>query len=158
MNKEKQFIEEFALYFEGTGFMRMTGRVLAWLLICDPPHQSMNQLVEMLQASKSSISTSTRHLIEARFVERVSLPGERRDYYRLRSNFASASFNRFIARISGFGKFAGQWLSVLEGTSATRLQRLEEMRDMHMLMGNEMPKFLKLWEQDSLQKKGGKNE
>ncbi len=30
----------------------MAGRVIGWLLICDPPAQTFNQLVAVLRASK----------------------------------------------------------------------------------------------------------
>ncbi|MEZ4612205.1 MAG: MarR family transcriptional regulator [Caldilineaceae bacterium] len=76
--QKRQFLEDFALHMEHQGLPRMAGRILAWLLICDPPEQSMPDLVEVLQASKSSVSTMTRHLIQFGMIERVSLPGERR--------------------------------------------------------------------------------
>ena len=82
MEHKRQFLEDFALHMEHHGLPRMAGRILAWLLICDPPEQSMPDLVEVLQASKSSVSTMTRHLIQFGMIERVSLPGERRDFYR----------------------------------------------------------------------------
>ena len=145
MKKEQHFIEEFALYFEETGFMRMAGRILAYLLICDPPHQSMGDIVKVLQASKSSVSTTTRQLIQAGFIEKISLPGHRRDYYRLRSDFASASVERFFKRLEGFGEIAEHWLNMLEGVSDIQLQRLKEMRDVNLFMGREMPKLLKRW-------------
>jgi len=153
MKKELHFIEEFALYFEGTGFMRMAGRILAHLLICEPPHQSMNDIVKVLQASKSSVSTTTRQLIQAGFIEKISLPGHRRDYYRLRSDFASSSVERFVNRLEGFGKIAEQWLNMLEGVSDVRLQRLKEMRDVNMFMSREMPKLLKRWKTSHAKKK-----
>ena len=145
MDKEKQFIEEFALYFEQSGFPRMPGRVLGWLLISDPPHQSMNQLVEVLHASKSSISTSVRHLIDAGFIERVSFPGVRRDYYRMRPDCDIASIERFASRIAGFAKLAASWLSLLENLSDTRLQKLKMMRDVNTFMEQELSKAAQHW-------------
>ena len=81
---EQQLTEDFGLFFEHLGVPRMAGRILAWLLICDPPEQTMQDLVDALGASKSSISTMTRMLINFRLIERLSLPGERRDFYRVR--------------------------------------------------------------------------
>jgi hypothetical protein len=62
----------------------MVGRVLAWLLVCEPPQQSAADLAERLQASKGSISTATRLLVRLGLIERVRVRGER--------------FDRFIAR------------------------------------------------------------
>ena len=41
------------------GLPRMTGRVLAWLLVCDPPEQTAAELAEALDASKGAISGAT---------------------------------------------------------------------------------------------------
>jgi DNA-binding transcriptional regulator GbsR (MarR family) len=152
MKKEKQFIEEFALYFEQSGFPRMPGRVLGWLLISDPPHQSMNQLVEILHASKSSISISVRHLIEAGYIERVSFPGVRRDFYRMRSDYDIASIERFASRIAGFAKFAERWLSLLGNPSDAHLQKLKMMRDINTFMDQELSKAAQHWEKHSSRK------
>jgi DNA-binding transcriptional regulator GbsR (MarR family) len=146
MDKEKQFIEEFALYFEQSGFPRMPGRILAWLLICDPPHQSINQLVKALHASKSSVSTGIKHLIEAGFAEKMSFPGVRCDYVRLRPHFDTTSIERFIVRISGFGKFAERWLSLLNDLPLSRLEKLKVMKKVNEFMGKEISKVLKQWE------------
>lgn len=145
MDQEKEFIEEFALYFERSGFMRMAGRILAWLLICDPAHQTLAGLVEVLQASKSSVSTSARHLMQAGFVERVSFPGERRDYYRLRADFCSMSYERFVTRIDGLAKMTGKGLALLEGSPQKRLERLAEAHDIFLFMKQEMPMLLEQW-------------
>lgn len=62
--EEMHFVEDISLYFEQMGLPRMAGRVLGVLLICDPPAQSLTDLCERLQASKSSVSTTTRLLTE----------------------------------------------------------------------------------------------
>jgi MarR family len=81
----ERFIEELGMQLElEAGAPRMVGRVLAWLLVCDPPEQSAADLAERLHASKGSISTATRVLLRLGLIERVRLRGER--------------FDRFIAR------------------------------------------------------------
>ena len=81
--EERNFVEEVGLFFEQTGMPRMAGRILGWLLISDPPHQSTDELAGGLIASKGSISTNTRLLIQIGLIERLSLPGVRHDYFRI---------------------------------------------------------------------------
>ena len=45
---QQHFVEEVGLLFEHAGLPRMAGRILGWLLICDPPHQSPGELAEVL--------------------------------------------------------------------------------------------------------------
>lgn len=64
------------------GTPRMVGRVLGWLLVCEPPEQSAAELAEFLQASKGSISTATRVLLRMGLIERSHARGERFDRFR----------------------------------------------------------------------------
>lgn len=67
----------------GTG-SRSAGRILGWLMVCDPPHRSAPELVEGLDISAGSVSTQTRLLEEIGFVERITFPGDRVTYYQLK--------------------------------------------------------------------------
>ena len=65
------FVEDVGLLLEQGGILAWPGRIVGWLLICDPPHQSTSQLAQVLGASKASISTMTRLLIQMGLVEQV---------------------------------------------------------------------------------------
>ena len=54
--EELAFVEDVAVFLESFGLLRMAGRILAWLLICEPPEQSAADLARVLQASKGAIS------------------------------------------------------------------------------------------------------
>jgi biotin operon repressor len=56
------------------------GRVYGWLLICDPPQQSLTQLADALSVSKASVSTVARQLQEAGMVERLPSPNRQHLY------------------------------------------------------------------------------
>ncbi len=79
-------IESFSLVFEQFGFPRMGGRIFAYLILSEEPYVTQAELTELLQASTGSISTMVRLLEQTSFIERVSLPGHRRDRFRLRSD------------------------------------------------------------------------
>jgi hypothetical protein len=79
----ERFVEELGMQFElEAGAPRMVGRVLGWLLVCEPPEQSAAELAEFLQASKGSISTATRVLLRMGLIERARVRGERFDRFR----------------------------------------------------------------------------
>ena len=79
-----EVIESFSLIFEQFGFPRMAGRIFALLVLTEEPYVTQSDLTEQLQASTGSISTMVRLLEQLGFVERVSLPGHRRDRFRVR--------------------------------------------------------------------------
>ena len=75
-----QFIENIGLYFEDYGVPRIGGRILGLLLAASRPVSS-EEMTETLEASRSSVSTNLRTLQMAGLADKVSLPGERSDYY-----------------------------------------------------------------------------
>ncbi|MCD8486599.1 MAG: MarR family transcriptional regulator [Desertifilum sp.] len=144
--EEKHFVEEVGLMFERVGLPRMAGRIFGWLLISQPSHQSMSELTEVLQASKGSISTMTRLLIQLRLIDRVSLPGERRDYFCIKPGAWSQINQSQIERIQAFRQLADKGLQLLADREPRDRLRLEEMRDIHAFWERELPLLHQRWE------------
>src|SRR5256886_16571712 len=80
---ERQYAEETAVVLEGMGLPRAYGKLLGWLLICDPPQQSSADLAQALDLSAGSVSTGTRMLENARLIRRVAVPGKRGKVYEM---------------------------------------------------------------------------
>ncbi|MBD1869868.1 MarR family transcriptional regulator [Cyanobacteria bacterium FACHB-471] len=147
------FVEEVGLMFEAVGLPRMAGRIFGWLLIANPPHQSMGDLVEVLQASKGSISTMTRLLIQISLIERVSFPGQRRDYFQIKPHAWSQLSQQRMTQITAFRKLAERGLDLLADQPLPLQQRLQEMRDMHAFLEREMPLLDQRWQQEQEQRR-----
>ncbi len=146
---QQHFVEEVGLLFEHAGLPRMAGRILGWLLICDPPHQSPGELAKVLQASKGSISTMIRLLIQIGLIERISLPGQRRDYVRIKSNSWNELFTRRMFMVSSFRQLAERGLTVLsDDHGQPQRERLAEMRDLYAFLEREVPMLLARWERE----------
>jgi DNA-binding transcriptional regulator GbsR (MarR family) len=71
------FADRFATTAQTLGLPPMPARVLGWLLVCDPPAASSQELEEVLAVSRASISAATRLLEVARLVRRRTRAGER---------------------------------------------------------------------------------
>ena len=82
-SERAEFIEETGLLFENMGMTRMAGRILGYLMVSDKEMVSFDEITKVLQASKSSISTNLKALIQIHFVKPVSKPGDRKTYYML---------------------------------------------------------------------------
>ena len=79
-------IESFSLIFEQFGFPRMAGRIFALMILTEHQYVTQSELTDLLQASTGSVSTMIRLLEQLGFVERLSLPGHRRDRFRVRAD------------------------------------------------------------------------
>jgi DNA-binding transcriptional regulator GbsR (MarR family) len=154
IDKKQQFVEEMGLYLEQTGLPRMAGRIVGWLLICHPPEQTQPDLVEALQASKSSISTALRTLLQYNLVQRAIIPGERRDYYRIAPDLWVQSWQARMSYLAALRQLSEKGLQALDEAEAPESQRrrLEQMRDLHGFLEVEFPKLLEKWEREKQEK------
>jgi hypothetical protein len=125
------------------GMPRMTGRVFAWLLVCDPPEQTAAQLAEALNASQGSISGATGMLVRLGLVDRLHIRGERADRFRLRSEVWDAQI-RDPGAVEARALVA-QGLEALAGEPASRRARLEEMDALYAWYQARMPTLWDEW-------------
>ena len=146
--EKKHFIEDVGLLFEQSGQPRMSGRIIGWLLICDPPHQSMSELAQVLGASKASISTMTRLLLQVGLIERVGVPGHRRDHFRIKAGAWMEMMQQHLDEIKAGRQLADRGLELMEGKSAELKQRLKEAREMYVFFEEEYPAMLERWERE----------
>ena len=158
MNNERQaemksFVEEVGIAFEQNGLPRMAGRILGWLMISYPPYQTTGEMEEALMASKGSISTMTRLLIRIGLIERLSLLGQRRDYFRIKPGASYQLLKDSLDRATAFRQLIEHGLELIEGKTHFNRQWLEEIYDMYAFFEREFPALLKRWEQE---RKGGK--
>ena len=97
----EQFVERAGRLWEEDGLPRIAGRIFGLMLISDEA-LSLDEIATTLGVSKASVSTDTRRLEQLGFIERVSKPGDRKDYYQS----CEQSFEGgLIERIRRLGQF-----------------------------------------------------
>jgi len=140
--EEMHFIEDVGLFFEQMGLPRMAGRVLGVLLISDPPSQSITDLSERLQASKSAISIMARLLAERGLIERVASPVPRRDYYRFKPGGWTVYMRQWLGLISGLHEITERGMNLLADKPPELKSRLQEAHDLFSYVEQEFPSLL----------------
>jgi DNA-binding MarR family transcriptional regulator len=146
---QERFIEDTGLICEEVGLPRMAGRVLGFLLICDPPHQSAADLAAALHASAGSISGMTNLLIKARVIERVTFPGDRRSYYRIRPHGWTEIARERLLLVQRFGELMRRGMDLLpEGTDR---ERLAEVSEFYGLLGDLFEQVVERWSREGSQ-------
>jgi DNA-binding transcriptional regulator GbsR (MarR family) len=118
------------LFYDDLGLPRVWGRVLGWLLVCEPDHQSAENLAAVLHVSRGSVSMATRALIRRGHVERLIKRGDRRTYYRIRPGSWTVLFEQQIQMSTKLRQLAKQGLELLNDEPATRRDRLQELHDL----------------------------
>lgn len=140
-------VEEMGLLFEQYGASRMMGRVIGWLLVCDPPEQSSADLARALLVSKASISMATRALFHMGIIERVARPGERGVYFRLRPDtFGTTIIGLRLEAMRRFRQLLERGLATMQDAPAARRERLEAARVLFAFFERELERIQRRWE------------
>jgi len=146
--EEKHFVEAISLYFEQMGLPRTAGRVLGVLLISDPPAQSLTDLCALLDASKSSVSTTTRLLVEMDLIERVPSPVPRQVYFQFKPGGWAVFVRQRLRLWASLHQIAEHGLDLLQDRDPALRDRLQEAHDMFSLIEEELPMLLKRIEEE----------
>lgn len=139
------YADEIGLWYEELGAPRIWGRVLGWLLVCEPDFQSAEDLATALHASKGNISMATKALIRAGMVERQTVRGDRRTYYRIRPEAWTTVFEQQARTATNLRELAERGLGLLSGEPAERRRRLDDLRDLTAFYEQEAPALLARW-------------
>ncbi|HYH78353.1 MAG TPA: MarR family transcriptional regulator [Longimicrobium sp.] len=95
------FIEMMGRHFEEEGVARIAGRLFGLLMLVER-ESTLDELAEALKVSKGSVSSNARLLEEWGVAERVTRPGDRRDFYRIAADMSERLVNRQIERMQLF--------------------------------------------------------
>lgn len=129
------FVERLAVALEMDGFPRIAGRIFGLLIISDS-EISLDEIASTLGASKASASVNTRLLEQKGIIDRVSRPGDRRDYYKIASDLFVKTMEQRLAKWDRVRSAIGEAMSdtTISATARGRLRDFDsasaEMRDM----------------------------
>jgi len=139
------FANDMGMFYEDLGLPRAWGRVLGWLLVCDPEAQSAEDFANVLHGSRGSVSMTTRALIRTGMVERRTMRGDRRTYYRIRPESWTAFLDQQQQNTKTLRTLAEQGLQLLKGETPERRRRLEEMHSLMAFFEQELPALVDRW-------------
>lgn len=148
LNKQQQlYVEDVALYYETFGLPRIAGRILGWLMICDPPERTASELMQELGASKGSVSTMLRLLLTGGIVRRVAKPRSRVTHYAFQDDGFEAIMDARLAEYNGFEPLAQRGLQLLreQGASREQTRRLRTQRAMYLFLRREFAALAIKW-------------
>lgn len=153
VSAQRHYAEEAAVVLSGLGLPPAYGKLLGWLLVCDPPWQTSAQLAEGLGLSKGSVSTGMRMLETSGLARRVPVSGHRGHAYEVRPD-AIIRIAADATKFRVFRQLMEQGLTVVGGEGAPGSERLRVMRDFYAFVEREMPKLVERFEAE-YDKRGG---
>jgi DNA-binding MarR family transcriptional regulator len=142
---ELAFVDQVGRFFNRQyALAPATGRVVGWLLICDPPGQTAAQIAEELQLSRSAVGQAVAILEAWQLVRRTRVPGERADRIVCDPAAGVASLES-SAEYTAQAALARDGLELLKDASVERRGRLLELAAFADFLIERMPGIAREW-------------
>ncbi len=140
-----RFREQVGLAFEAVHLPRMAGRVLGALLLGPAGGMNAGDLAAALDASKASISSSTRLLVHYGFVERTVPDDDRRDRFVVDEDAWTRVLEERFAFLRSLRDLADEGLPLIDPDGDPG--RLAEARDLYGFLEEELPALVGRWQE-----------
>jgi hypothetical protein len=137
-----EWTERFAANLVSEGIPLIGGRILGYLLVCDPEERTAAELSEELEASTGSVSTNIRLLINAGLVVRTTRRGRQAAQYRADVAAWATFIRRRLDAIAGMRAMTATGLRLLSG-DPQRALRLRTVDEFYGWFAGEVPS---MWE------------
>jgi DNA-binding transcriptional regulator GbsR (MarR family) len=145
-------VEQTGLFFNSLGLPRAAGQVFGYLMVCEPAEQAARELAVGLGLSAASISSSTRLLAQIGAVEQRHRIGDRKTYYRLRSDFW---FETARGKMQAWDRIASLGRQIRESGYQGRTDSIDEVIAFSEFWEEELPEVAKRWQQRRASMKEG---
>jgi len=144
----QQIVADFAEGYSNFGLNPLMGRIVGLLIISKDP-QSLDDIGEQLEMSKGPISQICRRLKERGLIEKVWIPGDRKDYYKAADDIFGKAYsnqiNKMQKNIDIAEKYLVQAESLNTGDAEFIRRRMKVMKSFYELMDEYNEKFMKAW-------------
>lgn len=131
-------------YARHYGFPPMAGRLLGYLLVSDPPQQTIDQLSEALLASRSAITGAVKLLESYDLARRTRAVGERVDRVSLHTVARQPQHFDSTLHLEHAALFR-EGLALLTDASTARRAPLEEMVALAEFLAERLPALRDEW-------------
>lgn len=130
------WVEQVSAFFvRQEGLPPITGRILGWLMICEPAEQSAADIAAGIKASRASMTANIRYLTATGLVRRYTRAGDRTAYCRLDDQAWETAVRRRIEGMSAFEDVLNQGLHLV-GPDADRASRLRAAQAVYRWVGS----------------------
>jgi len=141
--RQSAFVEEMGQYLASLSMTPMAGRMLAWLLICDPAEQTAAALADDLQASRGAISGAARVLETAGFIRRGRRRGDRREYFSIPPGAIRNLLSGAGAMYHRMAVIASHGIGVVADLPPPKRERIEEFHDFLTFVEEVFPQLIR---------------
>jgi len=139
---EQEFIDRWSRILASEGLPPVAGRLWAWLLICEPAEQTVDEISEAIGASRGAISGAVRMLEPSGLIVRTKRPGDRREYWRTSPDAVIHSLEAKERATRPSLRALDDMLHAYAGRPEASLARLREVQRLYAMLLETFPQLI----------------
>jgi DNA-binding transcriptional regulator GbsR (MarR family) len=147
VHRYDEFIESFASLMETRGIPRAAGRIFSFLQVSEPADQTAAQLANALGISLGTVSSMTRLLMRAGWVERISRRGERQAVFRTAAGMMTLAVDGVMEPTRRARELTDRGLALMADRPEAARARLQELNEVYRFFEEWFPMLLEHWHQ-----------
>lgn len=145
MTKLEKYIEDVGLFYEQFGLPKMAGRILGYLMATTDDKISFDKLMQKLKASKGSISGNINLLLGQKLIEKYTISGDRKSYYRFSSRSMHKMLEDKLNSVQNIIKIFAGANEINTNPESIKHQQINEIVDFYQFLEEEIPKLRVKW-------------
>lgn len=146
MNELEKYVEEVGLYYETVGLSKMAGRILGYLIASEEKSTSFETLVDVLKASKGSISGNINLLLQRKLIKKIMKLGDRKSYYQLSEANLFSILESKLLSFAQIKDIMQRGNNLNNGVAQRKHDQISKIIRFYDFMGKELPLLHKKWE------------
>lgn len=145
---EQHIIASYAEAYNNEGLSALMGRIVA-LLMLSPEPQSLDDIALKLEMSKGPVSQICRRLKDRNLIEKVWVPGDRKDYYQPAEDVLARRYQNRLEKYERNAKEAEMFkkqAKEMKGEDTEHIQmRMEELQVFYEMLVEHGQNFIEAW-------------
>lgn len=140
-------VEEMGVFFEQFDHTPTAARIISYLFLVEPHYQDFDTIKEFLQASKSTISTSLSTLSSKGTVDYMTLPGDRKRYFKINPGKWLELTMKSLGSVTAIESKLTEVLKLRSKKDSPEFyEGIENLRDFYLHLDKYLVKAVSEWE------------
>ena len=150
--EQAEQIEKIGVTLEKSEFPPLAARIMALLLVAEPPFCTFEEIMTGMGSSKSSVSTSVNLLLNAGLIDYVTFPRDRKRYFKVNKETWLKMIQRKVDQIEPFRGLLKDLARSRSNAYPEFNKMLSAISDLHGEIAEAVNEVLRRWEKKDQEK------